>query len=247
MYFSFFSFLSCVSGANTFEEFAMNNFRFFSLGENALTVEFGNTIDEKLNRQVIAFEKYLNENPFVGMLEIVPAYASLTVFFDVMTVKKHYSSEKTAFETVGNLLSKTLEKPKTSKKEISKLIEVPIIINEESSPDLAFIAEINKLSTEQVIETFLAQTYRVYMLGFLPGFAYMGEIEKKIAAPRKETPRQAVRAGSVGIAGRQTGIYPFDSPGGWQIIGRTELNLFNLENDQPTLFQIGDNVKFVRA
>ncbi|HQU82803.1 MAG TPA: 5-oxoprolinase subunit PxpB [Pyrinomonadaceae bacterium] len=224
----------------------MKNYRFFPVGENALTVEFGNVIDENLNRQVIALGKYLTENPFHGLLEIVPAYASLTVFFNVLKVKKHYSSGLTAFETVGNLLSKPLEKLKTPTKETSKLVEIPIIIDEESSPDLAFVAEINKLSIEKVIEIFLAETYRVYMLGFLPGFAYMGEVDAQISAPRKESPRQTVRAGSVGIAGTQTGIYPFDSPGGWQIIGRTEIKLFDQTNEKPTLFEVGDSVKFIR-
>jgi len=225
----------------------MKNYKIFPLGENALTIEFGNEISETLNRQVISLDKYLSENPFQGLIEIVPAYASLTVFFDILTVKKNQPNFPTAFEAVKNVVSDTLKSLKIIKKADSRLIEIPVIFDEESSPDLKFVAETNKLSTEKVIEIFLSQTYRVYMLGFLPGFAYMGEIDEKIAAPRKESPRQNVSAGSVGIAGRQTGIYPFDSPGGWQIIGRTETKLFTPESENPTLCQTGDSVKFYRA
>lgn len=225
----------------------MKDYKIFPLGENALTIEFGNEISEKLNRQVISLDRFLSENPFQGLIETVPAYASLTVFFDILTVRKNQRNFSTAFEAVENIVVDSLKSLKTIRKEDSKLLEIPVIFDKESSPDLKFIAESNKLSTERVIEIFLSQTYRVYMLGFLPGFAYMGEIDEKIAAPRKETPRQIVTAGSVGIAGRQTGIYPFDSPGGWQIIGRTETKLFEPENEIPTLFQTGDSVRFYRA
>lgn len=225
----------------------MKNYKFFPLGENALTIEFGNEISEKLNRQVISLDRYLSKIPFQGLLETVPAYASVTVYFDILAVRKAHPNFPTAFEAVENIVSDALKSLKTNKKESSKTIEIPVIFDDESSPDLKFVAEINKLSTEKVIEIFLSQTYRVYMLGFLPGFAYLGKLDEKIAAPRKETPRQFVAAGSVGIAGRQTGIYPFDSPGGWQLIGRTETKLFEPENKTPTLFQTGDSVRFYRA
>lgn len=225
----------------------MKNYKIFPLGENALTIEFGNEISEKLNRQVISLDKHLTENPFQGLTEIVPAYASLTVYFDILTVRKNQPAFQTAFEAIKNIVSDALKSLKTNKKELSKTIEIPVIFDDESSPDLKLIAALKKLSPEKVVEIFLAQTYRVYMLGFLPGFAYMGEIDERIAVPRKETPRQNVPAGSVGIAGRQTGIYPFDSPGGWQLIGRAETKLFEPENEVPTLFQTGDSVKFYRA
>lgn len=225
----------------------MKNYKIFPLGENALTIEFGNELSEKLNRQVISLDRYLSETPFQGLLETVPAYASLTVYFDILAVRKVQPNFPTAFEAVKNIVSAALKSFKTNKKESSKTIEIPVIFDDESSPDLKFVAEINKLSTEKVIDIFLSQTYRVYMLGFLPGFAYLGEIDERIAAPRKETPRQRVPAGSVGIAGRQTGIYPFDSPGGWQLVGRTETKLFEPENKIPTLFQTGDSVRFYRA
>lgn len=225
----------------------MKNYRIFSLGENALTIEFGNEISEKLNQQVMSLDRYLTKNPFQGLTEIVPAYASLTVYFNILIVKKNQPDFPTAFEAVKNIVSDALKSLKTNKKEFSKTVEIPVIFDDKSSPDLKFVAELNNLSTEKVIEIFLAKTYRVYLLGFLPGFAYMGEIDERIAAPRKETPRQNVPAGSIGIAGRQTGIYPFDSPGGWQLIGRTERKLFEPKDEIPTLFQTGNSVKFYRA
>ncbi|HEX9927079.1 MAG TPA: 5-oxoprolinase subunit PxpB, partial [Pyrinomonadaceae bacterium] len=112
--------------------------------------------------------------------------------------------------------------------------------------DLDFIAAEKNLSSEEIIEIFLAATYRVFMLGFLPGFAYLGEVAEKIAVPRKQSPRLQVPAGSVGIAGRQTGIYSLASPGGWQIIGRTPLEMFNPDNQPPTRLQPGDRVRFYR-
>lgn len=221
--------------------------KFFPLGENALTIEFGNEISVERNRRVIALDKFLSAKPFAGLVEIVPAYASLTVFFDIFEVKKNFPQFPTAFEAAEKIVSDALKSVKTGKKEVSRIIEVPVNFDEESSPDLKFVAEINDLKPEKVIEIFLSREYRVFMLGFLPGFAYMGEIAAEIAAPRKATPRTKIPAGSVGIAGRQTGIYPFESPGGWQIIGRTDLRLFMPENEIPTLFQTGDSVRFYRA
>lgn len=123
------------------------------------------------------------------------------------------------------------------------LINIPVCYDKEYGPDLDFVALKNDISVEEIIQCHLATTYRVYMLGFLPGFAYMGLINEKIVSPRKQYPAP-VEAGSVGIAGKQTGIYPFKSPGGWQIIARTPLKLFDKEKTNPVLFKAGDNVKF---
>ena len=128
-----------------------------------------------------------------------------------------------------------------------RLIEIPVDFGEEFAPDLDFVASINNLAPEKVIEIFTTQTYRVYMLGFLPGFAYMGEVDEQIAAPRKDSPRLKVQKGSVGIAGRQTGIYSLESPGGWQIIGKTDIEMFTPEAKTPTFLQPADLVKFYES
>ena len=130
------------------------------------------------------------------------------------------------------------------KKIDSPVIEIPFDYSEEFALDLEYISETKNLAKRKIIEIFTSKIYRVFMLGFLPGFAYMGEVDERIAVPRKETPRLKVPKGSVGIAGNQTGIYPLESPGGWQIIGKTETELFTPDEKNPTFFQSGDLVKF---
>lgn len=222
------------------------NYKIYPLGESAVTIDFGNQISIKVNQKVINISKHIEQNNFTGFIECVPAYATLTVFYDVFQVRKHYSDFHTAFEFVKYFLKNLIEK--VPKEEIinPKMKEISISFDEESSLDLEFVAETNSLTTVEVCEIFLSKTYRVFMLGFLPGFAYMGELDERIATPRKQTPRTTVPKGSVGIAGKQTGIYPLESPGGWQIIGRTDVELFNPNNEKPTLFQAGDLVKFVK-
>jgi inhibitor of KinA len=222
----------------------MKNLKIFSLGDNALTIEFGNEISFKLNDLAINLSRYFEENPFTGLIELVPAYASLTIFYDSFAVRKNFLEHKTAFDAVKHLAENALLNLDKTPQISECLIEIPVNFDQESALDLAFIASFHSLTQKEVIEVFTAQTYRVYMLGFLPGFAYMGEVAEKIAAPRKQTPRLKVPQGSVGIAGRQTGIYPLESPGGWQIIGRTDFELFTPNAENPCALQAGDSVKF---
>lgn len=223
-----------------------NQTKIFPLGLGALTVEFSSEVSETLNREVLKLARYFEKNSFKGFIEIVPAYASLSVFYDVLTVRKNFPDFATAFDAVKNLVENALQNPVDLPEEDEpRLIEIPVRFDEESAPDLEFVAAHNNLKIADVIEIFTAKTYRVFMLGFLPGFAYMGEVDASIAAPRKQTPRIRLPKGSVGIAGRQTGIYSLDSPGGWQIIGRTETELFTPESkDNPCLLRAGDSVKF---
>lgn len=218
-------------------------YKIFPLSDNAITIDFGNVIDEKINDLVMELFRLCTENSFVGMIEAVPAYASLTIFYDVVKVRKANSSYKTAFGFVENYLTEILQKVDNQVKRAINLIEIPVIYDGE---DLAFVAESNNLSIEEVIEIHTTPKYRVFMMGFLPGFAYMGGLDARIATPRKATPRTKVPAGSVGIAGNQTGIYPSESPGGWQLIGRTELQLYTPNSQEITLLKAGDLVKFVR-
>jgi inhibitor of KinA len=218
-------------------------YKIFPLSDNAITIDFGNVIDEKINDLVMELFRLCSENSFVGMIEAVPAYASLTIFYDVVKVRKANSSYKTAFGFVENYLTEILQKVDNQVKRAINLIEIPVIYDGE---DLAFVAESNNLSIEEVIEIHTTPKYRVFMMGFLPGFAYMGGLDARIATPRKATPRTKVPAGSVGIAGNQTGIYPSESPGGWQLIGRTELPLYTPNSQEITLLKAGDLVKFIR-
>ena len=220
------------------------SYKIFSLGDSALTIDFGNEISVKLNDRVLQLAQILAENSFAGFVEIVPSYSSLTVFYNVFKVRKNFPEFLTAFAAVKSFVENALENSDALQKAESRLVEIPVCFDRELAPDLDFVADKNNLSKQRVIEIFLGKTYRVFMLGFLPGFAYMGEVDRRITASRKLTPRLKVPKGSVGIAGKQTGIYPLSSPGGWQIIGRTDIELFTLNGEKPTVLQAGDTVKF---
>ncbi len=222
----------------------MNNPKFYPLGDRAITIDFGNVISLELNESVLRLARFFEENPFAGFVEIVPAYSSLTVFYDVVQVRKIYPNFATAFDAVKNLIEKALLQENETQQLESRLVEIPVCFDREFALDLEFVAAQHKISTAEVIKIFLAQTYRVFMLGFLPGFSYMGEIDERIVTPRKPEPRLKTPEGSVGIAGKQTGIYSLESPGGWQIIGNTPIPMFNSKSEQPTFLQAGDEVQF---
>jgi inhibitor of KinA len=218
--------------------------RIFPLGENALTIEFANKISEELNDRVLSLARYFEKHRFRGFVETVPAYSSLTIFFDLLQVRKSYPKFATAFEAVKDIAKKAARKAVPEAQDESVPREIPVFFDESSGPDLKDLAARHGLTRERVIEIFTSKIYRVYMLGFLPGFAYMGEVDERIATPRRDTPRFKIPKGSVGIAGRQTGIYPFESPGGWQIIGRTTDQLFTPDDETPCFFKPGERIKF---
>lgn len=177
------------------------------------------------------------------MIESVPAYASLAIFYDTVTIKKQQTAFTTAFDFVQYHVLQVINEINIQlpgKKNHS--IVIPVYYNGE---DLAYVAGLHSLSNEELIQIHTAIVYRVFMTGFLPGFAYMGTVDKRIISSRKEQPRLRVPAGSVGIAGAQTGIYPVDSPGGWQLIGNTPLKLFDKNKRDPCLLKAGDQVQFV--
>jgi inhibitor of KinA len=218
-------------------------YKIFPLGDSAITIDFGNIIDETINQSVISVSHYLNANPVPGMIEVVPACSSLTVYYDLIQLGKKIVPEKTGFDWIKEKIENLLKKEISVVNREERTVLIPVCYDHEFGVDLNFISRQKNIPVEKIIELHTAKTYRVYMLGFLPGFAYMAEVDESITIGRKEQPLN-VSAGSVGIAGRQTGIYPFDSPGGWQIIGRTPLNMFDKEAEQPTLLRAGDKVQF---
>ncbi len=210
--------------------------RLLLAGDSALVVEFGDEISLEVNRKVHALASALGKASLLGLGEAVPTYRSLLVHYDPL----HLSCDEVkAF--VSEVLQDCEEKPLLE----PRLVEVPVVYGGESGPDMEFVAEHNGLSVEEVISLHSGATYTVYMLGFAPGFAYLGGMPEAIATPRLETPHTLVPAGSAGIAGEQTGIYPIATPGGWRLIGRTPLKLFDPERDPPTLLKAGDTVRFV--
>lgn len=219
--------------------------RFFPLGDSALTIEFGTTISESLNQRAIDAARTIEDIRFPGFVETVPAYASVSVFYDPVAVRRAFPGSYSCFEAVRsvteNAIARALDKSLSQKPPIIIAVE----FGGDAGPDLDLVAKHNSLSPQKVVSIFLSKIYRVYMLGFLPGFTYMGEVDRRVEMPRKDSPRTRIEAGSVGIAGRQTGIYSLASPGGWQIIGRTDTSIFSPEAEQPCLFAPGDGVRFV--
>ncbi len=219
-------------------------YRIFPLGDSAITVDFGNYIDEAINKEVMTRFRQLQEKPLVGMIEAIPAYSSLTVYYDLYSVRKIMPKEKRVYDWMKEELEKRLQQSPEKEEYSVRRITIPVCYEKEFAVDLSALAAAKNISMEEVIHIHTSKTYRVYMLGFLPGFSYMGEVDERISMSRKAQP-VPVAAGSVGIAGKQTGIYPLASPGGWQIIGRTPLKLFETEKENPVLLNAGDIVQFV--
>jgi len=210
--------------------------RFLLAGDSALVVEFGDEISEEVNRRVHALAHALAKNSLPGLGEAVPTYRSLLI---------HYDPLRLSCEEVKAFVSKLLQRGEEASLPEPKMVEIPVVYGGEFGPDIEFVAEHNGLSVEEVIRLHSGATYTVYMLGFTPGFAYLGGLPEALATPRLPTPRKLVPAGSVGIAGAQTGIYPIATPGGWRLIGRTPLKLFDPHHDPPALLGPGDKVRFV--
>lgn len=185
----------------------------------------------------------LADQKIYGVLDLIPAYTSLTLVYDLALLTQKYPGG-TVYERMKKLLQDAVANNKTGTHIIPRKVEMPVCYDNSLAPDLLSLAELHQLTVEEVIQLHTAPTYHVYMIGFLPGFAYMGSVDKKIITPRRATPRTKVPAGSVGIAGEQTGIYPLDSPGGWQLIGQTPLELFDTTKEDPCLLQPGDQVQF---
>ena len=206
------------------------------LGDSALLVQLGDEIDLAVNQKIHILASLINSAPLEGLLETVPAYGTLLVHYDPLRLTDAQLLEwlREKLEQVGHADTK---KPRQ--------IVVPVQYGGEYGVDLASVAASHQLSVEEVVQIHASRTYIVYMMGFTPGFPYMGKLDDAILTPRLETPRTLVPAGTVAIAGSQTGIYPIDSPGGWQLIGYTPLRLFDPAADSPFLFSPGDEVRFI--
>ena len=208
-------------------------------------IHFGQDINEGDFEKVMKAVKALDRVSEDWLIEIVPSYTSLAVFYDPVIVHKQQEEEsKLPYELVCMKLEEILLVESSGEGKNERLIEIPVCYGGELGPDLSFVAQHNQLSEEEVIELHSSGEYLVYMLGFAPGFPYIGGMNQKIATPRRETPRLSIPALSVGIAGEQTGIYPIETPGGWQLIGRTPKELFLPDENPPALLQAGDRISF---
>ncbi len=218
---------------------AVENKKFPSIspvGDSAVLIELDDKISPEVNSQVHTLEKFLQENPIPGILEAVPGYSSLLVLYDPLLVSL-IEIECWLQEGMHTLSIEIT----WSKREIV----VPVHYGGDDGPDIEFVANYHHISPEEVVHRHANQVYRVGMMGFTPGFAYLMGLDPILSTPRLETPRTCVPAGSVGIAGGQTGIYPLESPGGWRIIGRTMKELYDPNEPPYFLFSPGDSVRFI--
>lgn len=213
--------------------------RILNCGDTAVTVEFGKTISPDIGKAVKNLDTVIKNSRKRGISETVPTFCSLTVIY-----KPEILPYKKLIKFIGTALAES-EKITGSKNE--KIIHlIPVCYDGEFAEDLADVAKINGLTEEEVVNIHTSSDYLIYMLGFLPGFAYLGGLDKRIETPRLESPRTKIPAGSVGIGGNQTGIYPIASPGGWRLIGRTPMLPFDEKREEPILYKSGEYIRFVK-
>jgi len=210
--------------------------RIVPLGDASLLVQLGDEIDLAINQRVHALVSLLDASPLEGIVETVAAYATLLVHYDPLVL---------SHARLHNWLRARIVQMEETESREPRLVEVPVRYGGECGVDLESVARYCRLTVEDVIRLHSGRTYTVFMMGFTPGFPYMGKLDEAIITPRLETPRTRVPAGTIAIAGSQTGIYPIDSPGGWQLIGCTSLRLFDPQSETPFLFSPGDEVKFI--
>lgn len=214
------------------------------LGDQGLLLDWGEQLDAGIHQEVQACWRGIDALHLPGVLDLIPAYSSLAILWDTAFLLQNYP-QRLPVEWVTSWIEPVLQQqrqyPQAGE---GRKVQVPVCFEEPYALDLEELAAQKQLSPSQFIERFCARSYQVYLLGFLPGFAYMGTVEPALASPRRAVPRALIPAGSVGIAGAQTGIYPLDSPGGWQIIGRTPWRMFTPEVDPPVRLRVGDEVEF---
>lgn len=212
------------------------NFRYFPSGDNGVLIKLEDKISENINRKIRDLSYYIYTHKFQGLIELVPAYNSILLIYNPIEIsyKEVIIELKEIEENIENI-----SPPK------AEIIEVPVLYGGEYGPDLEFVAEHNGLNINDVINIHSGRDYLIYMLGFTPGFPYLGGMAEEITAPRLEVPRRSIPEGSVGIAGNQTGIYPIESPGGWRIIGRTPIKLFDINRKPEVLLSQGQYIRFM--
>jgi inhibitor of KinA len=216
---------------------AVEPIQYYPLGDNAIVIQLGNEISESIQHHISSICSFLEDYSFEGLIEYVPAFTSITIFYDALVTD--YGGVQSLLEEMLQEIMEGIEEQE------APIVEIPVLYGGTQGPDLSYVAAHAGVSEAEVIALHTAGEYLVYMIGFAPGFPYLGGLNEKLAAPRKETPRGKIAAGAVGIAGAQTGIYPIETPGGWQIIGQTPLKLFDVERQPPALLKAGNKLRFV--
>ncbi|MBA4392621.1 MAG: allophanate hydrolase [Desulfobacca sp.] len=209
--------------------------RVLPCGDSALSVEFGTVIDPFINRKVQTLFKMLKANPPAGLIDLIPTYRSLLVQYDPLRL---------SFEVLQQIVFSLIDLPEGKVETEGRMVEIPVCYGNDFGPDLEEIAAFHQLTQEEIIAIHSGVLYQVYVIGFTPGFPFLGGLDQRLSTPRKKIPREIVPAGTVGIADQQTGVYPIESPGGWQLIGRTPVKLFDLSRPEPFYLKPGDRVLF---
>lgn len=210
------------------------------LGDQAVVIEVGEQIGISSERNVKAIVSRLEVESPSWMIEYIPAYTTVTIIYSL----QEFSKEDNPYEAVCERIRELLENVKEMGVVQQKVVKIPVLYGGEYGPDLDFVAQHNGLTVDEVIEIHTSGDYTVHMIGFAPGFPFIGGMSERIAAPRRKTPRLKIPARSVGIAGMQTGVYPIETPGGWQLIGGTPFELFLPSEDPPSLLAAGDKIRF---
>lgn len=213
----------------------------YTCGESVLTIQLTDIISPEAHREVMALTRMIQDAAIPFIQDIIPAYTGVSVVIDTIVFLQLHPEQMPQQWLEAQLRNWTWSADSTAASSIKK---IPVCYHLSMAPDLTALAAAKKLSVDEVIQLHTQTIYHVYMIGFMPGFPYMGNVADAIQVPRLAVPRTKVLAGSVGIAGQQTGIYPQDSPGGWNIIGRTPYRLFDAGQEQPCLLQAGDQVQF---
>jgi len=223
----------------------INDIHFFQISENAISLEFGNDINEEILGRIAGLNQWIKRNPFAGLLSTIPAYTTLTLYFNPVGLMNDFNLKgSTTLDKISRYIKSLNVETNTDQEVYREIIKIPVCYDLTFGFDLQELSSFYQLKKEEIIDIHSSAVYTVYMIGFVPGFPYLGGLSEKLTATRRQNPRSAIPAGSVGIAGQQTGIYPLETPGGWQIIGRTPLKLFNVNRQKPSLLKAGDKLKF---
>jgi inhibitor of KinA len=207
-------------------------------------ITLGDAIDEAVNRRVRAISALLDARALPGVVDQVPAFASIAVHYDPALVGGT-EDDGSPYERLVAALDDALATINEGEPSLARVVEIPVCYGGDLGPDLDDVARQHSVDIEEIVRVHSSGDYLVYMVGFMPGFAYLGGLAPEIATPRRSSPRTAVPAGAVGIGGQQTGVYPLVSPGGWNLIGRTPLRVFDVSRENASLLEAGDRVRFV--